>query len=111
MNYGELTAIILFFIGVFGVVSRRNILKTVISLGIMDVAAILFFIASAGKGSQAAPIPGSLAAADPIPQALMITAIVIGIAVTAVSLTMFINLYHKYGTTNWNRARKMRNKE
>ena len=111
MNYGELTAIILFFIGVFGVVSRRNILKTVISLGIMDVAAILFFIASAGEGSQAAPIPGSPVSADPIPQALMITVIVIGVAVTAVSLTMFINLYHKYGTTDWMRARKMRNKE
>jgi len=111
MNYGEIAAIILFFIGVFGVISRRNIMKTVISLDIMDVAAILFFISAGGAGSLAAPIPGNPGAADPIPQALMITAIIIGIAVTAVSLTMFINLYHRYGTTNWNRARKMRNKE
>jgi len=111
MNWGETAAIIIFFIGVLGVVSRRNMMKTVISLGIMDVAAILFFVAAGGRGSASAPIPGSPGAADPVPQALMITAIVIGIAVTAVSLTMFINLYHKYGTTNWLRARKMRNKE
>jgi len=39
---------------------------------------------------------------------LMITAIVIGVGVTAVALTMFINLYHKYGTTNWEKAREAR---
>ncbi len=38
----------------------------------------------------------------------MITAIVIGVGITAVSLTMFINLYHKYGTTNWEKAKRMR---
>ena len=42
-------------------------------------------------GESAAP------AADPVPQALMITAIVIGAAVTAVGLMMFIALYHRYG--------------
>lgn len=111
MNIGEIAAIIIFFIGVFGVVSRRNVMKTVISLGLMDVAAILFFIVSGGAGSSSAPIPGSADSADPVPQALMITAIVIGVAVTAVSLTMLINLYHKYGTANWLRAKKMREEE
>ena len=111
MNYGEIGAIIIFFIGVYGIIARRNIMKTVISLGIMDAAIILFFVAAGGFGSQSAPIAGGQNASDAVPQALMITAIVIGIAVTAVALTMFIYLYHKYATTNWEKARRMREKE
>lgn len=111
MSFGEIGAIVIFFIGVYGVIARRNIMKTVISLGIMDAAIILFFVAAGGIGATGAPISGGTTAADALPQALMITAIVIGIAVTAVALTMFIYLYHKYGTTNWERARKLRDKE
>lgn len=111
MGYGEIGAIVLFFIGVYGVIARRNIMKSIISLGIMDAAVILFFVATGGKNSSGAPISGDANAADAVPQALMITAIVIGIAVTAVALTMFIYLYHKYGTTNWEKAQKMRDDE
>ena len=115
-NYsiGEIGAIIIFFIGVYGVIARRNILKTVISISIMETAIILFFIAS-NRGYTKAPIAmdtlQSAHIADPVPQALMITAIVIGVGVTAVALTMFINLYHKFGTTNWEKARNLRDKE
>ncbi len=111
MNIGEIGAIIIFCIGVYGVIARRNITKTVISIGIMEAAVILFFVATGGAGSTSAPIAAGTEAADAIPQALMITAIVIGIAVTAVALTMFIYLYHRYGTTNWEKARKMREDE
>jgi len=114
-NYslGEIAAIIIFFIGIYGVIARRNIVKTVISIGIIESAIILFFVAS-NEGYTKAPIvkdtleSGNIA--DPIPQALMITAIVIGVGITAVALTMFINLYHKYGTTNWEKARNLRDK-
>lgn len=108
LSIGEITAIIIFFIGVYGVIARRNIVKTVLSIGIMETAVILFFVSSGGMGAERAPILGEGVAADPYPQALMITAIVIGVGVTAVALTMFINLYHKYGTTNWEKARKVR---
>jgi len=46
--------------------------------------------------------------ADPLPQAMMITDIVIGIGVTAIALTLMIHLYHRYGTTNWQKARDKR---
>ncbi|MEX1308706.1 MAG: cation:proton antiporter subunit C [Eubacteriales bacterium] len=112
-SIGEITAIIIFFIGIYGIIARRNIVKTVISFGVMETGVILFFIAG-GFGSEKAPIlldtTDIATVADPIPQALMITAIVIGIGVTAVALTMFINLYHKFGTTNWEKAREARDK-
>ncbi len=112
-TFGEITAIIIFFIGIYGIIARRNIVKTVLSFGIMEMGVILFFLSS-GANAEKAPIladtSASASVADPIPQALMITAIVIGVGVTAVALTMFINLYHKYGTTNWQKAKGARDK-
>jgi multicomponent Na+:H+ antiporter subunit C len=107
---GEMVSIILFFIGVYGIIARRNIIKTIISIGVMETAVILFFITINYSEGSVPPIGNTLKAniADPLPQALMITAIVIGVAVTAVSLTMFVTLYHKYGTTNWEKVIKRR---
>ena len=110
---GENVSLILFFIGLYGTIARRNILKTIISLSIMQVAIILFFI-SMNENVDTAPIlqhtmpSTNLVYADPIPQALMITAVVIGISVTALCLTLFISLYHKYGTTNWKKVKTRR---
>lgn len=100
---GEYVGLALFFIGMYGLLARRNIIKTIISLGIIQSAIILFFLTINYEPGLVPPIGDVTTATsvDPIPQALMITAIVIGVAVTAVSLTMFISLYHHYGTTNW----------
>lgn len=109
----EIIALILFFIGFYGLLSRRNIIKSVISLGIMEVSTILYFITVTSQEATRAPV-GTVAPelmADPLPQAMMITAIVIGISVTAVNLTLFISLYHRYNTTNWGKAKKLRQQE
>lgn len=100
---GETISIMLFLIGLYGLLARRNIIKTVISLAIIQSGIILFFLTINYEPNKVPPI-GDVTisqAVDPLPQALMITAIVIGVAVTAVSLTMFMSLYHHYGTTNW----------
>ena len=109
---GENVAILLFFIGMYGVCARRNILKTIISMSVMQAALILFFLSLSHHQDNIPPIGMSLEqsahVADPVPQALMITAVVVGISVTAVSLTMFVSIYHKYGTTNWNKVKRKR---
>ncbi|AKL96413.1 multisubunit sodium/proton antiporter, MrpC subunit [Clostridium aceticum] len=101
---------LLFFVGLYGICARRNIIKTIISIEIMQSAVILFFITiNFTKGAKPPIGVGPHThVADPLPQALMLTAIVIGVAVTAVSLTMYIAIYHKYGTTNWQRAMEKR---
>ena len=111
---GENISLVLFFIGLYGTMARRNILKTIISLSIMQVSIILFFI-SMNEDVTAPPIldvkgtiESNVIYADPLPQALMITAVVIGISVTALCLTLFISLYHKYGTTNWKKVKSRR---
>ncbi len=110
---GENISIILFFIGVYGLIARRNIIKSIISIGIMQAAVILYFLSANIPVNSIPPIGNTGNAecmSDPLPQALMITNIVIGIGVTAATLTMFIHLYHKYGTTNWLKAKRRRMK-
>lgn len=97
-------ALALFFIGLYGAMTQRNIVKTIMSVGIMDTGAIVF-IAMANKPLGALP-PISPAEAsrmsDPVPQALMITAIVIGVSVVAMCLAMYMRISYRYGTADWN---------
>ncbi len=111
LNVIEIAALVLFLLGVLGILWNRNIIKTTICIAIVDIAAVLFFIGINYKKGMDAPIGETVDAADPVAQAIMITTIVIGIAVTAVALMMFIAMYHRYGTTDWHKALDMRNKE
>ena len=109
MDYinGETIGIVLFFVGVWGLIARRNIVKSIISIGIIQTAIILFFISGNYVTTNLHVEDGTPERiADPLPHALMITDIVIGAGVTAASLVMFIHIFHKYGTTNWSKLRK-----
>ena len=96
-------SLLLFFIGVLGLATQRNIVRTIVAVNIMDVGAILFLITVNYVPGNLPPVrpPEGAVIADPLPQALMITAIVIGIAVTAVSLAVFITLFRRYGSADW----------
>ena len=110
MLTGEITALILFFIGLFGLISRREMLVSIISISIIDVAVVLFFLTMFANVGDTVPIgvTGTAGVADPLPQAMMITTIVIGVAVTAISLVMVINMNHEYGTADWKKAKDKR---
>lgn len=107
---GETVSLILFFIGMTGLILRRNMIISIISIGILDSAIILFFITFNASLSGVAPMVALTMeeAVDPVPHALMITSIVIGIAVMAVSLILVINMYREYKTLDWKEARDIR---
>ena len=107
---GETVSLILFFIGLAGLILRRNMIISIISIGILDAAIILFFITLNSDLYRIAPMVAQSfeEAADPVPHALMITSIVIGIAVMAVSLILVINMYREYKTLDWKEARDKR---
>lgn len=113
-NFVEIAGLLLFLIGLYGLAARRNIIRAVLSLGIMDVGIITFFLGIRFQPGSRPPIgdvTSKSLTADPVPQALMITAIVIGIAVTAAALMMFSALYHRYGSTNWRTVYHIRREE
>ena len=106
---GEVFAIILFFIGFYGVISQKKIVKSIISIGIMETSAVLFILSIGYKAGGIPPIGSGITGAavvDPLPQAFVITAIIIGVAVTAVNLTMLVSLYKKNRAISWDQAKK-----
>jgi len=93
-------AIVLFFIGLLGLVVRKNMMFIVVSTSIIDAAIILFFINSNNHLLES--IPGYMDVFvtfnDPIPHALMITSVVIGVAVKAVILILILQHYKFHQT-------------
>ena len=91
----------LFCIGLWGIISGRSLIRKIIGLTIFNSSIVVLFIIAGRIGGTDAPlltIPGETRFVDPLPQALMLTAIVIGLSVTAVALIMAVKLYRSCGT-------------
>ena len=103
----EFFSVIMFFISFYGLITSKNIIKSIVSITLMEMAVIMFIISIGFKEGMTPPIGRVMEnPSDPLPQALMITAIVIGVAVAAVNLTMLISLYRQYQTTDWDIVKK-----
>lgn len=107
--------LILFCIGIYAILSRRNLIKIIIGLAISEYAVNLFLILVAYKIGGVAPIFSSATdlqdaptMVDPLPQALVLTAIVIGLATTAFLIALAIRIYSKYGTYDITKIRELR---
>jgi len=93
----------LIFIGFYIILVKRNLIKVIIGFSILNTGINLFLIAIGYVKSGTAPIfsrEGIEVAymVDPVPQALVLTAIVIGVAVLALALALAVRLYRHYGT-------------
>jgi multisubunit Na+/H+ antiporter MnhC subunit len=97
-----LLCFVLFLVGLYGVLTRKNIIKIIIGLCVMEYSLYLFLAMTGYINGGAAPIidPANLGVnvVDPLPQAVVLTAIVIGLATTALLLAIAIRLYKKYKT-------------
>lgn len=91
---------LLFLIGFSAIVAMRNIIKKIFGLNLMNAAVVLLFILEGSRIGSQAPIldDGIIHMVDPIPQALMLTAIVIGVCVSALSLALALRLYQATGS-------------
>ena len=94
------TAIALIIVGFAGLLVRRNILKMVLGFALVDTGIHLLIATLGSNPGKAAPIlnTAELAAdpslvVDPVPQALVLTAIVIGLGVTALMLAYVVRLF------------------
>lgn len=98
----EIASVFMFFIGFYGVITSKSIIKSIIAISLMEAAVVVFFLSFGFVDGILPPIGTDLVnVADPLPQALMITAIIIGVAVTAVNLTMMISLCRQSNTMDW----------
>jgi multicomponent Na+:H+ antiporter subunit C len=86
--------------GLYVVISHSNLLKKLLGLTVFQVGIFLFFI-SLGKVTDAsAPIisPEVETYSHPLPQVLMLTAIVVGVATLSVGLALTVRIFQAYGT-------------
>lgn len=94
---------LIFLIAAYGLIKDTNVVKSIICLNLLQTAVILIFILLTRPSGSSLPIHGfsPTAPVDPLPQALIITAIVIGASITALALMMTVKIFHYYGTLDW----------
>ncbi len=109
-KYNYFAALSLMLIGLYGMISKNNLLKKVIGMSIFQSAIILFYVSIGDKVGATIPIieHGHGAAehaainvasyANPLPHVLMLTAIVVGVATLGVALAVIQKIYRTHGT-------------
>jgi len=107
---------LLFLVGLFGAMTQKNLIKIVISIAIIESAVNMFLILVSYRTGGIAPIADSAhqgarfaaASVDPLPHAMVLTAIVIGLGVLALLVAISLRLYHCCGTYDITEIRKLR---
>ena len=107
-----LLCLTLFSIGLFCVVRKRNLIKIIIGIGIMEYAVNLFFVLIGYREHGRSPIFAAdqqvTNMVDPLPQAVVLTAIVISLSVTLLLVALAIRIYERYGTFDITKIRRLR---
>jgi multicomponent Na+:H+ antiporter subunit C len=107
---------VLLGVGLYGLLAKKNMLKKILGLVILDYAVNLLLVAVGYRAGSGAPIllPGDDPAAfartsvDPLPQALVLTSIVIGLGVTMILVAMALRLHQRYGTLDVDRMDRLK---
>jgi multicomponent Na+:H+ antiporter subunit C len=101
--------LVLILTGVAGVILADNLIKKVMSLSILNSALVVLFVWDGSLRGTQAPIllAGVKDIVDPLPQAVMLTAIVVGICVTAVALSLVLRIHNRWGTVSRRRLEEL----
>ena len=96
-------------VGLFVLVDDDNLVKKVVGLNLFQTGVFLFFVTSAFRADGTTPLlsgPGPYV--NPLPHVLILTAIVVGVSVTAVALALVVRLHDAYGTLSESDIREAR---
>jgi multicomponent Na+:H+ antiporter subunit C len=102
-NYWGVATLLL--IGIHGMLARPNLMRKLMAMNIFQVAVILFYLSLSEKTGASTPVvphgvlnPAAADFINPLPHALMLTAIVVGVGTTGVALALLVSIYRRYGT-------------
>jgi multicomponent Na+:H+ antiporter subunit C len=104
-----LVAVLLIGIGVVVLIDDDNLVKKVIGLNVFQTGIFLFFVAASVRTDGRSPnlaAPGPYV--DPVPHVLILTAIVVGVSVTAVALALVVRVHQSYGSLREDVVREVR---
>ena len=98
--------------GLYCVLRKRNIIKIIVGLVIIEYSVNMFFVLIGYRVHSRAPIIAKdqliTEMVDPLPQAMVLTTIVIGLAVLVVVVSLAMRIYEKYGTFDITKIRRLK---
>lgn len=99
-HYNYWVAILLMMAGFYTIISRGNLVKKIVGLNIFQVSVFILYISMSTVRGGAAPIitEGIQNYSNPLPHVLILTAIVVGVATTALGLALVVRIKEAYGT-------------
>lgn len=108
--------LVLLLVGLYGVLSKKNIVKIIISVVIMEGAVNLFFVLLGYREKGISPVinnPSGIdkiagTAVDPLPQALVLMSMAVGLGILIVMISLAARLYERYGTLDITQIRKLK---
>lgn len=111
-NFNYVVAITLFTIGLYAVVAKNNLIKKFIGLNIMETSCFLLYISMGAVKGGRAPIwtegmKKTTLFVNPIPQALILTGIVVAVSTTSLALSLMIKIYEHCGTLDAEKLKRM----
>ncbi len=110
-NLPFITVVIIITIGLYAMLYKRNLIKIVIGLSLVESGVNLFLVSLGYRNGGIAPIYTNAPSTHmvlPTPQALTLTSIVIGLATTAMLLSFCMVIYRNYGTLDSRKVRRLR---
>jgi multicomponent Na+:H+ antiporter subunit C len=98
--YNDFIAIFLMMAGFYVVISQGNLVKKLVGLALFQTSVFIFYISMGKVADGHAPIltEGVSLYSNPLPHVLILTAIVVGVATTAVGLALVVRIHEAYGT-------------
>ena len=98
--YNYWIVVVLMMIGFYIVIAHGNLIKKIVGLTIFQTSVFIFYISMAKVDGGTAPIlaEGISLYSNPLPHVLILTAIVVGIATTAVGLALAVRIKEAYGS-------------
>ncbi len=102
--YNYWIVVILMLIGFYIVIADENLIKKLVGLGIFQTSVFFLYISMGKINGGTAPIldPKYQLYSNPLPHVLILTAIVVGIATTALGLALVVRIYEAYGSVEEN---------
>jgi len=111
--YNYWVVVVLMMIGFYIVIAHGNLVKKIVGLSIFQTSVFIFYISMAKIEGATAPIlaDGIEIYSNPLPHVLILTAIVVGIATTALGLALTVRIKEAYGSVEEDEIQKKDNQD
>jgi len=88
----ETAGIVIMLIGLYGLITKRNLIKQVLAINVISTGLVLFFVGTGYVENAEVPILPQQAVVDPLPATLMLTTLVVDVAITSLALALILRM-------------------